>query len=61
MVVRNIADAVESPKVKRREMHTMSEFDIHLFLEMARPAEYYSLFYCLLFTGLRRSEILALK
>ena len=32
---------------------------MHLFLEMARSTEYYALFYCYLFTGMRRSETLA--
>ena len=61
MVPRNAADAVELPRLKRREMQTMNETDIHLFLEMARNTEYFSLFYFLLFTGCRRSEALALR
>jgi integrase len=61
MIMRNPADAVEPPKVHRREMQTMNESDIHLFLEMARSTQYYTIFYVLIFTGLRRSEILALR
>lgn len=57
---RNVAEAVDSPKVTRPEMRTMSETDMHIFLEMARDTEYHALFYVLLFTGLRRSEALAL-
>jgi integrase len=38
-----------------------SPADIHLFLEMARPTQYYALFYMALFTGMRRSELLALR
>jgi integrase len=60
-IVRNPADAVEPPKVQRHEMHTMSETDVHIFLEMARSTQYYPLFYTALFTGMRRSELLGLK
>ncbi len=61
LLVRNVAEAVEAPKAQRPEMHSMSESDVHLFLEMARSTEYYSLFYSALFTGMRRAELLALR
>ena len=61
LISRNVCDAVDAPKSKRRLMRTMSEAEIQLFLEMARDTEYYSLFYTLLFTGLRRNEALALR
>lgn len=59
MLVRNSADAVETPKVQRCEMQTMSESDIHIFLELAKSTPYYALFYMALSTGMRRSELLA--
>jgi len=61
LIIRNLADAVDPPKAQQREMLTMSESDIHIFLEYARSTRYYTLFYLVLFTGLRRSEVLALK
>ncbi len=61
LINRNPADAVELPKQKRREMQTMSESDIHIFLEYAKSTPYYVLFYLALFTGMRRSELLALR
>ncbi|MFC1914893.1 site-specific integrase [Chloroflexota bacterium] len=42
-------------------MQVMSETEIHLLLEYARTTRYYSMFYVLLFTGMRRSELLALR
>jgi len=39
----------------------MSETDIHLFLDYAKDTDYYALFYVVLFTGLRRGELLALR
>ena len=54
LLSRNVAEAVDAPIIQRREMRTMNETDLNIFLEMARNTEYYSLFYTLLFTGCRR-------
>lgn len=61
IIVRNPADAVKPPKVQRQEIRTMSESDIHIFLEFAKSTPYYALFYTALFTGMRRSELLAIR
>lgn len=61
LIARNPADSVEVPTVERHEMQVMTESDIHIFLEYARRAPYYALFYTALFTGMRRSELLALR
>lgn len=61
MITRNVADAVDVPKITRREMKFMTEPDIHIFLEFARNTEYYYLFYLALLSGMRRSELLGLK
>jgi integrase len=42
-------------------MHTLSEDDVHTFLEAAKKTPYYALFYTALYTGMRRSELLALR
>jgi len=61
IIMRNPADAVKPPRVQYHEMHTMNESDIHIFLEFAKSTPYYALFYVALFTGMRRSELLALR
>ena len=61
MIPRNPADSLDVPKVKRHDIQIMNESDIHIFLEYARPTPYYALFYTALFTGMRRSELLALR
>jgi len=61
IIVRNPADAVKPPKVQRHEMRTMNESDIHIFLEFAKSTPHYALFYTALFTGMRRSELLAIR
>lgn len=58
---RNIADAVRPPRVHKKEMQVWNEREIMQFLEAARDTYYYEIFYLALFTGLRRSELLALR
>jgi len=61
LISRNPADVITPPRPQRSEIHTMNEDAIHIFLEAAKKTSYYTLFYLALFTGMRRSEILALK
>lgn len=57
----NVADAVSPPRVQRPDMQTWDEDDIIRFLKTAKDTPYYALFYTALFTGMRRSELLALR
>lgn len=57
----NVADSVEAPRAKRIEMQSWDENEVNCFLEAAKPSPYYALFYLALFTGMRRSELLALR
>jgi integrase len=61
IIARNPVEVVEAPKVKHREMRILSESEVHIFLEYARSTPYYALFYTALFTGMRRSELLAIR
>jgi len=61
LLARNPADAVKPPRVQVPEMQTWDEGDIAAFLEAARQTPYYALFHTALFTGMRRSELLALR
>lgn len=61
LISRNPADAVTAPRVQRSEMKTMDEDEVKAFLDLARKTPYYALFYLALFTGMRRSELLALR
>ncbi len=60
-VSRNVADAVNVPRIKQGEMRTWDEQELSAFLEAARATPYYELFYLALYTGMRRSELLALR
>ncbi|MDP2729553.1 MAG: tyrosine-type recombinase/integrase [Dehalococcoidales bacterium] len=61
LISRNPADAVTPPRPQHSEMHTMTEDDLNTFLEATKETPYYVLFYMALFTGMRRSELLALR
>jgi len=57
---RNVADAADPPRAQHKEMQTWDEYDITRFIEGSKDNPYYALFYTALFTGMRRSELLAL-
>ncbi len=61
LINRNVADGVDVPRARRKEMQTWDEWDVTRFLEAAKDTPYYALFYTALFTGMRRSELLALQ
>lgn len=61
LIQRNPADFVDKPRTERPQIHPMNVEDINRFLDAAKQGEYYSLFFCYLFTGMRRSELLALR
>ena len=58
---RNVSDAVTAPKYRNKEMQTFNEEGMLAFLESVKVTEYYPMFYTALFTGVRRSELLALR
>jgi len=61
LVSRNVADGVDIPRACHKEIQTWDEDDVTRFLEIAKDSPYYALFYTALFTGMRRSELLALR
>ncbi len=61
LLARNPADAAKPPRVQAPEMQTWDEGDIAVFLEATRQTPYFALFHTALFTGMRRSELLALR
>ena len=61
LVSRNVADGMDVPHIHRNEMQTWDEFEITHFLEVAKDSPYCTLFFTALYTGMRRSEMLALR
>jgi len=58
---RNAADGVDAPRSRRNDMQAWDDFEVRHFLETAKDSPYYALFHTALFTGMRRSELLALQ
>lgn len=61
LLARNPADAVNPPPMRRVIMRTLSEVDIEVVFQQCQNTPYYALFYLALFSGMRRSELLALR
>jgi len=61
LVVRNVAKVIEPPRVARTTMQTLSPEEATRFLDAARETDYYVYLSTLLYTGLRRGELLALR
>lgn len=61
LVNRNVADGVDVPRAHDNEMQTWDEYEINRFLEAAKDSDYFALFHTALYTGMRRSELLALR
>jgi len=61
LAVRNVAKVVDPPRMAKVAMRTLSPDEVVTFLDAARDTEYYVYFSALLYTGLRRGELLALR
>jgi len=61
LVVRNVAKVVQPPRMARNKMNTLSLEEVTRFLDAARETDYFVFFGTLLYTGLRRGELLALR
>jgi len=61
LVNRNVADGVDVPRSRHGEMKTWDEDEITHFLTAVKGSPYYALCHTALFTGMRRSELLALR
>ena len=57
----NICDAVDPPRPERKEMAALDTEGVGRLLEAADGFRYRDVFFVALYTGLRRSEILALR
>ncbi len=61
LLSRNVAEAVNPPRVKRKNIATMAPEDVPTFLAEAARSPYYVLFYTALYTGMRLGELLGLR
>jgi integrase len=61
LIARNVTDAVSPPRVAKVTMATLSPEEVSRILDTAKDSPYYVFFVTLLYTGLRRGELLALR
>jgi integrase len=61
LVARNVADAVDLPKVGQSEIRILETDEIARILAATKGTFYYDLYFLALYTGMRRSELLGLK
>ncbi len=61
MVPRNVADAVDPPKVDKKEVSPLSPAQARTFLEVARGDRLEALYVLAIHTGMRQGELLGLK
>ncbi len=58
---RNVAEAVDPPRSKGKELVILGPKEVQLILDGAKGTLYYPLFFTIAYTGLRRSELLGLQ
>ncbi len=61
LLMRNVCDAVDPPRPRRKEMTALDYPDVQRFLDVASGSPYGPLFFLAIYTGLRRSELLGLR
>ena len=61
MIIRNPAPSVTLPKLKRKEMKTLNDSQVRVFLSAAKGLRYEALFWMAVSTGLREGELFGLR
>lgn len=61
LVVRNVSEAATLPKVSRKEMKTLDDYQVRQLLQAAEGTRMQVLFWIAVTTGLRQGELLGLK
>ncbi len=61
LVIRNVSDAVTLPKVPRKEMKTLDDYQVRQLIQATESPQMEVLFWVAVTTGLRQGEILGLK
>jgi len=61
LVVRNVSDAVIRPKVPRKEMKTLDDYQVRQLFQVAEGTRIQMLLWMTIVTGMRQGELLGLK
>ncbi|MCP4607535.1 MAG: site-specific integrase [Planctomycetes bacterium] len=58
---RNVCEAVDPPRPKRKEMNTLDPSEVRRLLDVSSSSTYGAVIFLALYTGMRRGEILGLR
>jgi integrase len=58
---RNPCDLVDSPKIHKKTMRTLTPFEVEVLFDRAAGSYYYPVFYTAVSSGLRQAELLGLR
>ena len=61
ILARNVAEAVDPPRPTRKEMRALNALEVRCLLDTCRNTHWYPMIHTLIWTGLRRSELLGLR
>ena len=61
LITRNVGIAVEPPRAPKKEMKALSVGETHQFLDNCTTEPWRTIFHTLIWTGIRRSELLGLQ
>ena len=61
LVTRNVAEVVDAPRPIRKEMRALAPPEVRVLLEACQGTPWYPMIHTLIWTGLRRSELLGLR
>ena len=61
LINQNIAEMVDPPRPSRKEMRALTGPEVHRVLEACQDTHWHTIFHTLIWTGLRRSELLGLR
>lgn len=61
LVPNNVAEHVDPPRRSRKEMRALTAAEVHHLLDSCHTTAWYAVFHTLIWTGLRRSELLGLR
>ena len=61
LINQNVAEMVDPPRPGHKEMRALSSPEVHRLLDRCQGTPWYAIFHTLIWTGLRRSELLGLR
>ncbi|MCP4612682.1 MAG: site-specific integrase [Planctomycetes bacterium] len=61
LLLRNVCDAIDAPRPRKKEMKALDATSVQMLLNATSQSRYGAVYYLALYTGLRRGEVLGLR